>query len=476
MTLSAECGVTLVRAACVSAVALALGYPVRALLANAPGRWRSLAWALLLIPYLAPVVIVGYAYSNFSLSLVRHPAANELFYDLLLILRLTPVAALVLYLAPTYLTREALHCRRLLLAGEHATHSARESISFLVHGPARQACVGWVVVFLLAFPEFEMASLMNVRTWTIKLFDAQAGGGVLSESLRLAALPVLAEGLLVLAAAVMLLGSRRPPESAPDRPPSPTGARRVLTWGYLLLAVVGVCAVPAFITLRGTAGGLRVLLNNPALVKDVAASLLFGTSAAALAYLAASGFVRPGRWTIARLLPALVLAFPGMLGGLLLSLLVLSLFQLTFLRPLYDTPVPLMLALTLLLLPFAILLRVLLHAARPGESMHTAVLLGTSDRWGLRRNARQLIWELRTRSRVLVLGLLFSWAYFEVVGSALLAPSGMTPVFVRLYNLMHYGQMAGLSAMVLAAFCAPLVLLGLTFATRRLFVLVRTYD
>jgi ABC-type Fe3+ transport system permease subunit len=62
------------------------------------------------------------------------------------------------------------------------------------------------------------------------------------------------------------------------------------------------------------------------------------------------------------------------------------------------------------------------------------------------------------RSRFWVLALLFYWAYFDLTASAILAPPGMTPVTVRLYNLMHYGRTAVLSAMVMVSFAVPVVL------------------
>src|SRR5207249_1733823 len=117
----------------------------------------------------------------------------------------------------------------------------------------------------------------------------------------------------------------------------------------------------------------------------------------------------------------------------------------------YDSPLPLLIALTILLLPFALLLRSLLHALRAGSAIHLATLLREASRGGLRRNGGRLQWELQTRKRFWMGFLLFCWAYFDLTASSLLAPSGMTPVFVRLYNLTHYGQSAVLSALMCAA-------------------------
>ena len=50
---------------------------------------------------------------------------------------------------------------------------------------------------------------------------------------------------------------------------------------------------------------------------------------------------------------------PGLAGSLLLSLATARLFQLSWLRPLYDTPIPWVLAVTVWLLPRAVLVRLL---------------------------------------------------------------------------------------------------------------------
>jgi hypothetical protein len=154
---------------------------------------------------------------------------------------------------------------------------------------------------------------------------------------------------------------------------------------------------------------------------------------------------------------SLLLVAPGLFGALIVSLLLLALFQLPLLRALYDTPLPLGLALTLLLIPLALLLGALWLRASP--ALHIARQTGS----------RRLLWELSTRPRVIAAGILFCWAYFDFTASSILAPTGFTPVFVRLHNLAHYGQTAVLSAMMLAAFATPILVLLLTGTTWRLY-------
>jgi len=160
----------------------------------------------------------------------------------------------------------------------------------------------------------------------------------------------------------------------------------------------------------------------------------------------------------------LLLCLPGLLGALLLSLLGLALFQLTPLRPAYDTPAPLLLALILLLLPLAFPLRWLLDSAARDPALHLARAAANATN---RSSARRLLWQLDGRRRFLAAFLLFCWAYFDFTAGSILAPVGLTPVFVRLHNLAHYGQNAVLSAMMLAAFAIPvLVLLSAGAAAR----------
>ncbi len=137
----------------------------------------------------------------------------------------------------------------------------------------------------------------------------------------------------------------------------------------------------------------------------------------------------------------------------------LALFQQGPLRAVYDTPLPLLLALILLLLPLASLLRYLLASRRPIEALHLARMLGN----------HRLLWELEGQRQLVALFALFGWAYFDFTASSMLAPVGVTPVFVRLHNFAHYGQTAALSAMLLAAFFTPLLGVALTVAATRLY-------
>ena len=152
----------------------------------------------------------------------------------------------------------------------------------------------------------------------------------------------------------------------------------------------------------------------------------------------------------------------------MLALLILAAFQVPWLRAAYDTPAPLVVALTLLLLPFAVVLRMLVSATRPGEAAHAARLVAASSDGRVARGGRRVLWRLEGQGRLAVAFLLFCLGYFDLTASAILAPSQMAPVPVRLYNFMHYGQTAALSAMVFVCFAVPVLIVGLLFASFRL--------
>lgn len=427
------------RAAAVAAAAGLAGWVWQPLAATG----RRGAWILLLAPYLAPSLLVGYAYSNFALALIHHPALNALAYSLLLCLKLAPLAALALHLAPRPLSDSALHCARL------AHGSAGWRFRWQA-GCARAPLAAFALVLLLAFNEFEMASLMNVKTWTVRLFDAQAGGLPLARTLALAAGPFAIALLVVACVLGLLAGQHWARHAETERAATAAGK---FAWGLLLAANLLVWGIPAAVVLHGTVQGWRVLATSFALGREIGTSLLLGAVAAAAAYA-----VAPRRgWAAA------AASLPGLLGPLALALLLTAALQTPWLHRWRDVPAPLAIALALYLLPAAALLRQLLRTRGPATAVHAARILGGAE-------GRQIVWRLATRRHVWAAFLLLCLAYLELTISAILAPTGVTPVSVRLYNLMHYGQTAVLSAMLAAAFAAPALALAAADAIRRIWV------
>ena len=157
----------------------------------------------------------------------------------------------------------------------------------------------------------------------------------------------------------------------------------------------------------------------------------------------------------------LAAVFAGLLGPLALALAVLAAVQSPGLLWLRDTPVPLIVTLGLVLMPMALVLKRVLDLTRQRGALHLTTLMEKS------RAVRDLTWRLGTSGKFWTMVLLFVWAYGDLTASAILAPIDMTPVTVRLYNLMHYGQIATLSALTCATFAAPIMIFLLLRGTRR---------
>lgn len=464
MSIAAQSASAFVRSAIIAVSAGALSGWLCPLLAALRGRARTFGWALALAPFLTPPLLVSYAYSRFALALVVTPWCHVTLYSALLFLKLVPVAVVVRWLMPPPLSAEARHCHRTLAAGLIWRH-AQFHLRGVGHG-------GWFavgIVFLLAFADFEVASLWSIQTWTVAVFDAQIGGMNLRETLRLAAFPV---GVQV--AVLMLLLTRA--AGTPIRGEWQRGCDGKRAFVYLAIAALAVCVLPIIAISAQAAAGIPAVMENFILGSEIGASVLFAVGAAGASRVLASasrgirlskprasqsdqrsGFardrdVREGGTRALR-------GVPGLLGSLIVALLVLTLFQTPLLSAAYDTPLPLLLALTIVLLPLALLLDALLQTRRMSPMRHIARQL----------ESRRLAWELERQPLVASFGLLFCWAYFDFAASSILAPIGMTPVFVRLHNLAHYGQTAVLSAMMLAAFLTPTVLLAVLIVAGRMF-------
>ena len=435
LSYSAQIAFDTVRCGAIAAVALAIGWALGARLPRT--RWSA---ALLLAALLMPALLVSYAYAPLALRLTGQPQLLLAAYSGLLALKLASLAGLTRWLFPPSLPREALYC-----AGLIEGRSIRERITFLLRAVGAVPCIVLVIAFLLAFGDFESASLLSVKNWPVQLFDAHAGGLELAASLRRVALPVGIE--LALLGAVFLVGRHAAPQAASIL------TTRAVPWAFVITGMIA--AITAFIPLAivafQAARAFTAMTYGVVMWEEIASSLAFAIAGSGLAWILAAiaGSSRAG-W---------VLILPGLLGSLVLSLLLLALFMTRPLQFAYDTPAPLTLALTLLATPIAFLLRWLIRSHQPHEALHLARMAGV----------RRLLWDLALSRRMAAVGLVFLLAYFELTASALLAPIRFAPVFVRLHNLSHYGQTPILSLMLLAATLAPAALLALTLGLGRLY-------
>ncbi len=438
MNIGVQTAAAVGRAAIVAALAVAMSGRLSGWFAAQSGRQRMAAWTLLLAPFFTPSLLISYAFSKFALALVVSPWSHETLYIGVLALKVMPVAVILRRHLPSPLSAEAWQIYRTQGRAEW-----RERLWFRLRGAGDGPWITGGLVFLLAFADFELASLWNIHTWTIAIFDAQIGGLALWETLRLAVLPL---GVALAVVGWMTRRGRRlafgsvvtAARSSKERWP----------WWYLLASAAVVSVAPLAIVLVQAISGLRSLVENFVLGPEIGVSLVLAVAAAILADIGV-------RLTRGNRLATLLTAVPGFLGALSVSLVVLALFQLPGLHRAYDSPLPLVLTLGVLVFPLGVLLGGLRPRHTP--SLHIARQLGS----------RRLLWELETRPHMIACGLLFCWAYYDFTAASILAPVGFTPVFVRLHNLAHYGQTAVLSAMMLAAFSVPVLVVLLFGAGSR---------
>ncbi len=465
MSLAQACGWTLLRSLLIAACAIPICFEIRRQLAARQGIRRVALWTLLLIPFFAPDLLVGYAYYNFSLSLIRHPVWNELFYALLVFFKVVPVGAVIaVYTPPPPISAQALHCRRMAI-GSGTSRASRllKMLGFYTRGPLRGVLPAGLLMFLLAFQEFELVSLVNATSWTVWLFDQQATGLPILETLRYGLFPLACQAAVICGFVPMIFKSRLDAGRRELSSGPPSVISTGLLWGVLCAGCCLLCLIPFVILTKGTLAGWAVLFKNSRLFREIAVGLGMAILAASFAYgstilfLPAAINQRPNK---IRVVMISLLSMPGLFGGLTIGLTMLSLFQTKILNRWYDTPLPWILALVLFLLPRALILRLILAAARRREPIYLAQLVAQGAKTKAQRSiTSRLNWQLRYRGHFWSIVLLGWWGYLDPTLPSLLRPSGLDPAPMRLYNFMHYGQTGGLSAMLAVTLLIPILVI-----------------
>ena len=397
------------------------------------GLWLMLATLLL------PSMVLGYRFAT-SRALAGGWTA-ELLYSALVVMRVVPLAFILVWVSPPAWTAQSSHSFALM--GHEAAH---RRWLWKLRGWWGEMAAVFSVVFLFAFQEFDLAVCMNARSWTVALFDAQAGGLALSESLRLMLLPLAFE-----CAVLGMLFFRESKHGRRTAGVQPSDGRGVAP--FVLLLVIAelfiLFAGPVMVLSKGLAG-IPALLGNFALTREVQNSFLLALVASIAAWLLAG-------WALKQRIRIAALALPGLLGGLVVSLFILTLFQLPPLHQLRSSPIPILVALVLMLMPAALFVRHLVSCGLHSESAHTAILSGDS----------RAQWLVIKRPGLWGGALLFLQAYGDFTANSLLAPPSLTSAFSRIFNLMHYGQTTVLSAMLFITLAVPVVaVLAMTILAR----------
>ena len=244
-------------------------------------------------------------------------------------------------------------------------------------------------------------------------------------------------------------------------------------WSYLALSATLFWIVPWAMVLGSSWDGYRPLFQNQTLWSDVLRGLAMATMAGGIVYPLICWLITgtPRSWPRAAMVGGVQLAIVlGLLGPLVVSLVLLSLFQMPMVYRVYDSPLPWLCGLGCFLAPRAWLVVSMIVVARRREPNFLARLLTRSSLAAQRAEGQRLLWRNQWVPHLWGMALLCNWAYLDGTIAAMLAPAAWVSSPVRLYNLMHYGQSSVLSAMVVVTFMMPVVFIAVLFCFHRPFV------
>lgn len=282
MSLASACLWTLARTLVICLIAWPVCAAVERWLRGLSDRQRSWALGGLLAPFCFPELLVGYALRDIAMF---HPGCAEALCGGLLFVRVVPVGAVALLMAPLgELDAAAMHCRRMLVRARR--DSAREWLELAMcywHGPVLRALPALGLMAVVSFQEFELAALLMTTSWTDWFVAAERVGLDRGEMLRQTSWPLLMQ-LPVLLAIVWWLrraAVRRRLETSGEPEVVATGrSSRVTCWfavGYVAVAFLVGCLVPLSLIGWRTVDGLTLLLRQRAqqtgLAREIAISM-----------------------------------------------------------------------------------------------------------------------------------------------------------------------------------------------------------
>jgi len=477
MSLAATCWWTLAR----SVVLCLIAWPVCCLIERAfqqqSVRWRPWLLVGILAPFCLPELMVGYAFRDIAMA---HPTYAEALCCGLLLMRLIPVGAVALLVAPpSAVDASGLYCRWLLCRSKgQFRRQAFELARSYWNGPFLRALPALAIMSIVAFQEFELAALLQTKSWTDWFVTAQRLGLEQREMLRQSLWPLAMQAPVLFGVLLWLRAQQVKSLTIGWRQDlDPPGTRHASAVGMIcvIVALIIGCLIPLGLVGWRAFEGLSMLLRQRSQLAGLTREMVIAASIAVSAGILS--WVISGRMSGG----ALNVLILGLFGSLLLSLGCVGLFQVSFLRPLYDTPFPWGLALIAWLLPRAALLRLWLQAWRDNEAIHLAKMLAAGDTPAERSAVGEaspgpahrgsqtlsLLWHLRDQPQFLAIGLLCYWAYCDLPTAYMLAPTGMASGLVRLYNFMHFGRSAAVSAESIIFFGVPVICFALILVVNR---------
>ena len=432
-------------------------------------RGKIIVFCMLLGIYFVPAIAVGCCWSKVSYDLLRHPPLNNIFYSLLISMKLLPVSVMVLYFVPQTISEQGKFCME--LTGEYSK-SSFSRILFAIRNTGRGFNASLLVVFLLAFSEFDIASFLSVKHWTVSLFDLNAGGLPVIESVKLCIFPVFIELTLIL---VFLFFYRNEKwlkkNEASELDLKKRPVENYFSWIISFTGLIMLMMLPLLALLRNGTGGFSLVLDGNWFIKETMTGIIFALTSSLLAFYV-SGIVfhrfAHGGMTLQKIFAISTLMLPGLMGTLPIALVMLFLFQMPGLVLLRDTPLPLLAAMTLFQLPYALFLRYAFSSIVQEESVFIAESALHSE--VSRKGAAEILWRLKYAVKFCIFFIIFIPTYFDISISAVLSPPTMPTVFPRLYNLLHYGQNEKLSATILLSVIMPVAIFLILIACSRIIV------
>jgi hypothetical protein len=458
MSLVATCWWTLVR----TVVLCLLAWPVCRWIERSchslPYRGKTWLLIALMAPCCFPELLVGYAFRDLALA---YPGWAEALCSSQLFVRMIPIGTVALLAAPApRIDASAIYCRQLAQASQTDWAHRFELARCYWHGPIVRTLPALALMSIVAFQEFEMAALLQTMSWTDWFVTAQRLGTDQRNLLQLSIYPLLWQLPVLLGVIYWLQMSTARSDSTANRDGAMQTCSIRPNFGPGLIStivlVIAGCLIPLLLIGRRTFDGLEALLHQRMLLIGLAREIAIAGAIAITAGLAAWGISVRLRGLSANL------HIFGLFGSLLLSLASVALFQTPWLRPFYDTPIPWVLTLVIWLLPRAAILQLWMEAFRNDDAIHVSMMLQPRDR-------RSLVWQLRDQPQFLAVCLLCFWAYCDLPTAYLLAPTGMISGIVRLYNFMHFGRSAALSAEAAVFFGVPACAIGLLLLVKRRF-------
>ena len=465
MTIETALAWSVCRALIVSTVAL----PLTAVMWKAfsgghsrPDQKRLLAFCAIL-PLFVPDLLIGFTFRLTSARLIHSVAAKEALYAALLLIRIIALqVAIRLVLPASSVTAESLYSWKI-----QKTPTLRWWLTWMrmqISGPLRSPLVAWLAGGVLCFQDFETAALLQIDrhpiAWTVWLFDAHAAGEPLKNSLAFVSRALLLQGL-ILVPVILLLGA---PQCSSENLNPWAATKHSIKPGRIFSAVALLLLAASLFTVVGwpcisnggpiTDGFVTLWQQNTLMPrsKQIAASLLTSIIGAALA-------LTVSQWLGTLKFRALTILFliPGLCGSLFVSLITLAAFQLPVINRAYDTWLPMIVGQCVLIMPKAWLLVTLLNITSDRQTLYSGQLLSNANSETSQTTARNILWQLNRRRRVLVLAILSHWCLWDVTIASTLRPVTFEPIVTRLYNEMHYGRTETLVALTVLTIATPFI-------------------